>query len=71
MIQEFIEFESEIVYPFLEKYPKNKHFNIPLWIPDKNEAPPKGIVIMINGFLEGMGETEFCALNKLFFPCVL
>ena len=58
MRTEFVEFESEILHPLLKMYPKNNRFNIPLWIPEEKETPPKGIVIMINGFLEGMGETK-------------
>lgn len=45
-------FESDIEFEILEKFPANKRFNINFW---KNEnSLSKDLVIMINGFLDGV-----------------
>jgi hypothetical protein len=46
-------FESKIKYSVLDRFPNNKKFNIPLWKPGEKKNCSE-IVIMLNGFLEGV-----------------
>jgi hypothetical protein len=46
-------FESEIKYPPLDRFPKNKNFSIPLWKPDQPQKC-REIVLMLNGFMDGV-----------------
>ena len=47
-----IKFESNLKYSYLEQFPNNKNFEIPCWQNENRNS--KEILIMINGFLEGV-----------------
>lgn len=46
-------FQSDIKYPQLARFPRNKEFSIPVWKPNKDQNCQE-IVIMLNGFMEGV-----------------
>jgi len=51
---DYIEFESNTEYTFLRNnFSKNSKFKLPIWKPDNNNKG-REILIMINGFLEGV-----------------
>jgi hypothetical protein len=51
---EFLDFESNSEYELLKfQFANNSQFKIPVWKPNPNK-PCQGVLIMINGFLEGV-----------------
>jgi len=50
----YLEFDSNVEYEFLRNnFSKNSSFNLPVWKSEDNKSSE--ILIMINGFLEGVG----------------
>lgn len=62
MPTKLIEFELETKYEELRSYPQNLRAKLNLWLPE-GEKPVTEIVIMINGFLDGVLEEK---LNNRF-----
>ncbi|MBM3455372.1 MAG: hypothetical protein FJX80_09520 [Bacteroidetes bacterium] len=53
----YLEFNCNIENPFLRKFfPKNSIFNLPIWKLEGNKSSE--VLIMINGFLEGVGGVQ-------------
>ena len=63
-----IKFKSDLSkYPILESFPSNQNFDLKLWRPNDNEDSRNSeILIIINGFMEGVSLNGLTPSRKLY-----
>lgn len=68
MPTQLLEFEFNTEYEELRNFPQNLRAKLNLWLPEGNR-PVTEIVIMINGFLDGLLEEKLnqIYLNRRYF----